>query len=244
MTGRSMWSSPRPTTELAGGVEQDYARALPLTEASSPDLFLAYVMNGDPLPPQHGAPLRLLPPGWYGIAHVKWLVRITVLEHRFNGFQNTTAYRIKRALDEDGEPVTRIRPRALLRPPGFPDFQTRTRVVEVGDHEPSVGRAWSGWAPITAVEVSVDGGLTWSDATLDPSVDRYAWRRWQWRWRVETPGRYELCARAIDAAGNVQPDPKTGISKPWPTTMCPTRRRRRPISPIIPSHEHDRRTDA
>src|SRR5436305_6043451 len=91
------------------GVEQDYARGLPLAEALRPDVLLVWSMNGAPLPPQHGAPLRVIIPGWYGMAHVKWLTRIEVLERPYDGFQNTTAYLIKVDPREDGEPVTLIR---------------------------------------------------------------------------------------------------------------------------------------
>ncbi|MGZ4604868.1 MAG: molybdopterin-dependent oxidoreductase [Blastococcus sp.] len=93
---------------LERGVEQDYARGLALADALRPETLLAWAMNGVPLPPQHGAPL----PGWYGMAQVKWLQRIEVLDRPFDGFQNATAYRMKADLDDDGEPVTRIRPRA------------------------------------------------------------------------------------------------------------------------------------
>jgi DMSO/TMAO reductase YedYZ molybdopterin-dependent catalytic subunit len=186
------------------GVEQDYQRGLAIDEALSGRPFLAHTMNGHPLPPQHGAPVRLVVPGWYGMAHVKWLTRITVLDRAFDGYQNQTAYRIKVDADEPGEPVTRIRPRALVRPPGFPDFQTRTRVVDVGTHR-LTGRAWSGLAPVERVEVSVDGGSTWAEADLGPADDPYAWRAWEWSWTADTPGRFELCVRASDAAGLVQP---------------------------------------
>jgi sulfane dehydrogenase subunit SoxC len=185
------------------GVEQDYERGLPLDDALSEDVLLVHTMNGQPLLPQHGAPLRLLVPGWYGMAQVKWLVRISVLDAPFDGYQNAIAYRIKEA-DEDGEPVTRIRPRALLQPPGSPDFQTRARFLDRGVHA-LTGRAWSGWGPVTRVEVSVDGCKNWHDAELGPEIDRYAWRSWRWTWHAETPGRYELSARATDAAGNIQP---------------------------------------
>jgi len=194
---------------LERGVEQDYERGLPLGEALREDVLLVHTMNGQPLPPQHGAPLRLLVPGWYGMTQVKWLVRISVLDTAFDGYQNVTAYRIKQEPDENGEPVTRIRPRALIRPPGFPEFQTRTRIVDCGKHE-LTGRAWSGWAPVTRVEVSVDGGATWADAELGPESGAYAWRPWRWSWQVKEPGRYELCARATDGAGNVQP-----VEQPW-----------------------------
>lgn len=191
------------------GVEQDYQRGLPLAEALRDDVLLVHAMNGQPLPPQHGAPLRLLVPGWYGMAQVKWLTRISVLDAPFDGYQNVTAYRIKHGPGEDGEPVTRIRPRALVQPPGFPDFQTRVRIVERGRRE-LTGRAWSGWALVSRVEVSTDGGTNWDDAELGPAADPYAWRSWRWIWDADRPGHYELCARATDASGNVQP-----VLQPW-----------------------------
>jgi DMSO/TMAO reductase YedYZ molybdopterin-dependent catalytic subunit len=190
------------------GVEQDYARGLALADALADDVLLAYEMDGRPLPAQHGAPVRLVVPGWYGMAQVKWLVRIQVLDRAFDGFQNVTAYRIKQR-DEPGEPVTRMRPRALMTPPGFPDFMTRTRVVDLGEHVLE-GRAWSGWAPVTRVEVSVDGGVSWAPAALDPIVGRWAWRRWTHRWLADTPGVFELQCRATDEAGNGQP-----TAQPW-----------------------------
>jgi DMSO/TMAO reductase YedYZ molybdopterin-dependent catalytic subunit len=184
------------------GVEQDYARGLPLADALRPETLLVWAMNGAPLPPQHGAPLRLVVPGWYGMTQVKWLARIEVVTEPFAGFQNATAYRLKVDADEDGEPVTRIRPRALLAPPGWPDFMTRERYLRSG---PVVltGRAWSGRAPVTRVEVSTDGGTTWDDAALaaaDPAQP-FAWRAWSYEWTA-TPGRFELLARATDADGS------------------------------------------
>jgi len=96
-------------------------------------------------------------------------------------------------------------------PPGFPDFMTRTRVVDAGAHVLE-GRAWSGTADVTRVEVSTDGGSTWAQATLDAPLpgSRYAWRRWTWTWDADTPGRYALLARAYDANGGVQP-----VEQPW-----------------------------
>jgi DMSO/TMAO reductase YedYZ molybdopterin-dependent catalytic subunit len=187
------------------GVEQDYARGLPLAEALHPDTLLVWAMNGARLPPQHGAPLRLVVPGWYGMAQVKWLTRIEVLDRRFDGFQNATAYRLKVKAGDEGEPVTRIRPRALLAPPGWPDFMTRERFVAAGPVTLS-GRAWSGRAAVTRVEVSSDGGTTWADARLAPAdpAHPYAWRSWTYDWTAR-PGEYELSARATDEAGGTQP---------------------------------------
>jgi sulfane dehydrogenase subunit SoxC len=190
------------------GVEQDYQRALPVDAAMGEDVLLAYEMNGASLPAQHGYPLRLVVPGWYGMAHVKWLCGITVLTERFTGFQNAVAYRFKADSGDDGEPVTRIRPRALLVPPGYPDFMSRNRFVRAGEHE-LVGRAWSGFAPVAGVDVSTDGGATWAPAVVDAAPGRWAWARWTYRWSA-TPGQHELLARARDAAGNVQ-----SVEQPW-----------------------------
>jgi sulfane dehydrogenase subunit SoxC len=189
------------------GVEQDYARGLSVADASNEDVLLAYEMNGLPLPPQHGFPLRLVVPGWYGMAHVKWLQGITAIDTAFDGFQ-MRAYRWRSSPDEPGTPLTRIEPRALLVPPGFPDFMSRTRVVRPGPVAVE-GRAWSGWAAVDRVEVSVDGGSSWHRADVEPPPDATAWARWTWSWEAE-PGEYELSARASDASGRTQPN-----DQPW-----------------------------
>jgi DMSO/TMAO reductase YedYZ molybdopterin-dependent catalytic subunit len=192
------------------GHEHDYARSLTRADAARPEVLLAYEMNGRPLEPQHGFPLRLLVPGWYGMTHVKWLRRIEAVRTPFDGYQQRVAYWYKQRLDEVGEPVTRIRPRALMIPPGFPDFLSRRRTVERGKVL-LVGRAWSGCAPITKVELGVDaaGGGRWQEAELDPPVGPFAWRRWSCVWEA-SPGDHELSCRAADQAGNVQP-----LEQPW-----------------------------
>ncbi|MFE2210701.1 sulfite oxidase [Streptomyces canus] len=193
------------------GVEQDYQRALPVGVATGtePDVLVAYEMNGTPLPPQHGHPLRLVVPGWYGMAHVKWLREITVTDTPFTGFQQTVAYRLRQHPGDEGEPVTRIAPRALLVPPGFPDFMSRARVVRPGAVTLE-GRAWSGRAPVTRAEVSTDAGQSWHETELEPDAGhRWAWRRWRFNWRAE-PGAYVLSARATDAEGHTQP-----LEQPW-----------------------------
>jgi sulfane dehydrogenase subunit SoxC len=172
------------------------------------EVLLAYEMNGAPLPPQHGYPLRLLVPGWYGMASVKWLTRITAVREPFEGFQQTV-YRFRQDPDEAGEPVTRIHPRSLMIPPGIPDFLTRRRFVEVGRHLLR-GRAWSGWAPIERVEVSTDGGATWADAALDDALSRFTWAPFTFEWEASEAGEFELSCRATDAAGNTQP-----LEQPW-----------------------------
>jgi DMSO/TMAO reductase YedYZ molybdopterin-dependent catalytic subunit len=189
---------------IEGGVEQCYARSLSVGEALGPDALLAYDMGGAPLPPQHGFPLRLVIAGWYGMAHVKWLGAITALTAPFEGYQQQVGYRLYDAEGAPGAPVTRILPRSLTVPPGIPDFHTRDRVVDAG---PCVleGRAWSGWAPVERVDVSVDGGLSWSPAQLDDPLGDHAWRGWSYAWDAATPGFYLISSRATDGAGNVQP---------------------------------------
>jgi DMSO/TMAO reductase YedYZ molybdopterin-dependent catalytic subunit len=190
---------------LEKGVEQNYQRSLALDDALADDVLLAYEMNGAPLLPQHGFPLRLLVPGWYGMTSVKWLTRIEPVAEPFEGYQMTNGYRFRLDEDDEGRPVTRIQPRALMVPPGIPDFDTRARIVEAGLCE-LLGRAWSGWAPINRVEVSADGGDTWTDAELEPLGSRWGWRGWRYEWNADEPGEYVLCCRATDEAGNVQPD--------------------------------------
>ncbi len=190
---------------VQGGVEQDYQRALSPDEATRPEVLLAYEMNGRPLEPQHGFPLRLVVPGWYGMASVKWLTRITATTRPFAGYQHE-AYRYVHEEGEDGIPVTRMRVRALMMPPGIPDFFERTRVADAGP-VPLFGRAWSGSAPVERVEVGIDG--TWAEATLGPSAGPWAWRSWTHTWQA-TPGRHVVACRATDATGATQPD-----EQPW-----------------------------
>jgi DMSO/TMAO reductase YedYZ molybdopterin-dependent catalytic subunit len=194
---------------VEGGVEQDYERSLPVAEALSDDALLAYGLNGGPLPPQHGFPLRLVIAGWYGMAHVKWLGAITALTEPFQGYQQAVGYRLYDAEGRAGEPVTRMLPRSLTLHPGVPDFMTRERILDAGRCL-LTGRAWSGWGAIERVEVSVDDGVTWADAQLDDPLGERAWRGWSYAWDASEPGPYVICSRATDAAGNTQP-----LEPPW-----------------------------
>lgn len=184
------------------GTEQDFQRSLSVEDALDDEVLLVWGCNGVDLPPQHGYPLRLIVPGWYGMASVKWLRGIEVVSEHFDGYQ-MRAYSLRQRPDETGERLTRIAPRALVRPPGFPDYMSRRRIVRPGDHL-LTGRAWSGWAPVTTVEVSVDGGLTWTPAELGPQPDPRAWVSWSLPWTA-AEGEHVLCARATDATGRTQP---------------------------------------
>ncbi len=189
---------------IQGEIEHDYARSLRVEEALGDDVLLAYEMNGAPLLPQHGFPVRLLVPGWYGMTQVKWLRAITAIADEFDGYQQAHTYRLMRDADDLDAPfVERMLPRSLLIPPGIPDFLTRDRHVSPS-RVTLQGRAWSGQAPVERVEVSDDGGETWADAELEPPLGEYAWRGFSFEWEA-IAGEHELCSRAIDAAGNTQP---------------------------------------
>jgi DMSO/TMAO reductase YedYZ molybdopterin-dependent catalytic subunit len=188
------------------GIEHTYSRSLRLEEAMHDDVLLAYDMNGAPLLPQHGAPLRLVVPRWYGMASVKWLERIEAIDRPFDGVQQALSYHFRAASGDAGIPCTRMRVNSLMAPPGIPDFFGRRRTVEAGEVE-ILGRAWSGDGEIERVEFAVDGA--WQDAALDAPVAPHAWRRWTARWHA-VPGAHELRCRATDATGANQP-----LEPPW-----------------------------
>src|SRR5262245_11228633 len=160
-------------------------------------------MNGERLPPQHVYPFRLLMPGWYGMASVKWLERIEAVAEPFQGYQMVRAYRYAQSADDPGEAVSLIQARALMIPPGIPDFMTRDRLVDAGAVT-LTGKAWAGKVPVSRVEVSADGGTSWSEADLGDAESPYAWRSWTFVWNAKS-GNHVLCVRASDADGNVQP---------------------------------------
>lgn len=175
-----------------------FERSLPRAAADDEDILLVWAMNGEPLVAEHGAPLRLVVPGWYGMAWVKWLTEIRLLADPHVGFFQTERYIYLADEDApDGSPVDQIRVRALITEPA--DGATvPAGLVEVR------GAAWSGYGEIERVQVSTDGGASWTTAELDASAGRYALRTWRVRWNA-APGRAVLLARATDAAGHVQP---------------------------------------
>jgi DMSO/TMAO reductase YedYZ molybdopterin-dependent catalytic subunit len=178
-------------TPGALGYEIAFQRSLPVTAARN--ALLAWAMNGAPLTPDHGAPVRLVVPGRYGMASVKWLRRVTLVDEAFRGFFQADRYVI------DGVPLGPIAPRAVIASPseGFVVSPSSTVVVR--------GYAWSGRGPVTSVEVSTDGGATWHAAQLGPAPSPVAWRSFELSWRPVVQGSVELWARATDAAGAVQP---------------------------------------
>ncbi|MEW5926801.1 MAG: sulfite oxidase [Gemmatimonadota bacterium] len=184
---------------VGAGREVAFARSLPLAAALDGDALLAWEMNGEPLAPEHGSPLRLVVPRWYGMASVKWLVEVRLLAEPFRGhFQAEHYVYVGEAGTPDGTPVTRARVRSLLAAP------TDGAALPPGPVELR-GAAWSGDAPVARVEVSTDGGATWTDAGLEPAPSPYAAAPWRLAWLPPGPGEYLLMARATDAAGNTQP---------------------------------------
>jgi sulfane dehydrogenase subunit SoxC len=191
---------------LDNGVEHEFARSLVPELALREEVLLAYAMNGAPLQPQHGAPLRLIVPGWYGMASVKWLCAIEALERRFDGLQQASGYHFRTVAGTKGEPCTLMRVNSLMVPPGIPDFYSRKRVVDAGKIE-ITGRAWSGAAPIVRVEFGVDG--LWHEAVVAERQYEHAWQAWQTIWEAHA-GEHELACRATDAHGARQP-----LEPPW-----------------------------
>ncbi len=186
---------------LAGGTETiSYERSLSLDDARGSDALLAYAMNGEPLPMQHGYPLRVIVPGWYAVTSVKWLTEIEVIGQPFTGHFQTDSYFYE--WQRDGgvfrEPVTLQRVRALITEPRAGE--------EVDRGELAIrGVAWSGAAPIARVEVSVGGGA-WQEARLVGERKRHSWQWWELITRVEQPGTIAVRARATDLASRSQPD--------------------------------------
>ena len=166
---------------------------------------LAFEMNGDPLPPSHGAPVRLVVPGWAGDHWMKWLTRLSPQAEPQKGFFMDTAYRFPIKPGEPGvtlkleemKPITE-----LFVKSNFTDFPATARV---GAPATLRGFAFSGAPDVVKVEVSDDGGASWKDAALDPQHDPYAWRLFSFHFVPRTPGKATLTARATDSSGAVQP---------------------------------------
>jgi DMSO/TMAO reductase YedYZ molybdopterin-dependent catalytic subunit len=195
------WGSDAGEVEVRNiKMTQNFARSMSLADAMNPNNLLCYEMNGAPLPQPHGFPLRLIAPGWYGIANVKWLKRIEVRDTRFMGRFMARDYVTIREEQRGGETVwaeTSVG-RALLN--SVPAKVTR----KDGDYR-IVGAAWG--APIARVEVQIDSG-SWVLATIDRSeAAEFAWKIWSLDWKSPSPGEHAIASRAIDTQGNIQPGP-------------------------------------
>lgn len=182
------------------GIAMNFSRSLPLAKALHPDTIIALRMNGEWLEPNHGAPMRLFVPGWYGVASVKWLRAMRVIDHAYPGFFQTTKYSVDRpgpggkTRQPLGAGVVKseiLQPREGAR-------------LGLGTHH-IAGLAWAGEERITRVDVSSDGGRTWQDAHLKGLQHPYSWCQWEARWTVSAPGDYTLMARAHTDTGQAQP---------------------------------------
>jgi DMSO/TMAO reductase YedYZ molybdopterin-dependent catalytic subunit len=188
--------TPRGRTDVIA-----YERSLPMPDALGHDVLLATAMNDAPITPEHGAPVRLLVPGWYGMASVKWLRRIEALDHPLEAHYQTRQYRYYRdeAIGTPGTPAVRtMRVNSMITSPATGD------TIGPGAHEIR-GAAWCGDAPVTSVEISVDAG-DWQPAALLDDAGRHAWRRWRFGWAGAPAGRHSIRSRATAADGSVQPD--------------------------------------
>jgi DMSO/TMAO reductase YedYZ molybdopterin-dependent catalytic subunit len=177
-----------------------YSRSLPVKKALA-DVLLAHRMNGEPLTAAHGFPLRAVVPGWYGMAAVKWLTRITAVERPFTGYYQTADYSYWERRDGLANQVplaAGVVKSSIARP-----FAGET--VPTGAEYRIHGAAWAGEEQIAKVEVSVDGGRTWADAKLLGEPVKHCWRLWELPWRPAAAGRAVVMSRATDAAGRTQP---------------------------------------
>jgi anti-anti-sigma factor len=177
-----------------------FERSLSVDNVQGSEALLAYAMNGEALPIQHGYPLRIIVPGWYAVASVKWLTEIEVITERFSGHYQTETYCFEWQRGEQllREPVSLQRVRSLITEPE-PDSE-----VEQGEL-PIRGLAWSGAAPIARVEVKIGDG-PWQDARLLGEGKRYSWQAWELITCLEQPGPIVISARATDMASRMQPD--------------------------------------
>lgn len=191
---------------VAGGpaltITEQFARSMSLAEAMAPENLLCFEMNGETLPRDHGFPVRLIAPGWYGVANVKWLTRIEITDQRYAGRFMARDYVTIREIEHNGETVWTFHTVSHARLKSAPAKVTRRR----GRHT-IFGAAWG--APIARVEVQIDGGR-WRPATLEPARDRagFAWRFWHFDWGTPAAGEHTIRSRAFDAEGSVQPPPE------------------------------------
>ena len=192
----------RVETADGGSIQTPYARSLPVEKAMSDDVIVATEMNGEPLTPDHGYPVRLLVAGWYGMASVKWLVRIVAIPDRFQGYFQTEDYA---TWEYDDLAVRRpLGPMAVKSHIGHPVDGQR---LAAGQAVIIEGFAWGGEGNIDAVEVSVDGGDTYRDADLINSSHPHGWQRWRYTWDVPRgPKEATLLSRARTDNGEVQPE--------------------------------------
>jgi DMSO/TMAO reductase YedYZ molybdopterin-dependent catalytic subunit len=185
-------------------VQQQFARSITLENAMKAEPMLAWALNGKPLDRDHGAPLRLIMPGWYGVANVKWLSEIHLQENRFLGNFQARWYRTVRAVGGSGEltdadtqfvetEVTRMNVKSVI-----------ARVRKNGDSHQIFGFVLNDGTPLKSVDIKIDDG-PWQKATLDPGNTQFSWKLFSYKWDGATPGEHTIVSRATDAKGATQP---------------------------------------
>ena len=185
-------------------LDQQFGRSMTLENAMKPEPLLAYALNGETLTREHGFPLRLIVPGWYGVANVKWLAEVHLQEARYLGNYQARWYRSLRGEGGSGEEsdpqvrwteteVTRMQLKSVI-----------ARVRKSGGSHQVLGFVLNDGTPIKSVEVQIDNG-PWQTATLDPSNTKYSWKLFTYRWENATPGEHTLVSRVTDVNGTVQP---------------------------------------
>jgi DMSO/TMAO reductase YedYZ molybdopterin-dependent catalytic subunit len=185
-------------------LEQQFGRSITIENAMKPEPLLAFDLNGEPLTREQGFPVRLIMPGWYGVANVKWLTEIHLQEDRYLGNYQARWYRSLRGEGGNGEDtdpqaqwveteITRMRLKSVI-----------ARVRKIGDAHQVFGFVLNDGTPLRSVEVQVDSA-EWRPAKLEPSSGKYSWKLFSYRWEGATPGEHTLVARATDVLGKVQP---------------------------------------
>ena len=195
------WDEGVPATADEGTDPFFYDKGLPVQKALDPDTIVAWAQNGQLLEHLHGAPARLIVPGWSGNWSVKWIRRLEVLDHMPDCWYHYSFYYFGDSPDDPNkELITTIGVRSIITHPNDDDDVT----LPQGTHAVR-GYAWSGAAAITQVEVSVDGGETWNAARIEEPRERWMWLRWSYLWDAKKSGKFSIMSRATDAAGRVEP---------------------------------------
>ncbi len=185
-------------------LEQQFGRSMSIENAMKPDPLLAYALNGEPLTREQGFPVRLIVPGWFGVANVKWLVEVRLQEDRYLGNYQARWYRTLRGEGGTGDEgdrqvqwleteITRMRLKSVI-----------ARVRQAGGQHQVFGFVLNDGTPLRSVEVQIDGG-PWRAASIDPSGSRYSWKLFTYKWQDASPGEHTLVSRVTDVNGVVQP---------------------------------------
>ena len=195
----AVWLEAVDSGTFAGVHSDRYVKDLPLARALEPDVLLAWAMNGAPLTPEHGFPVRVFVPGYFGTNAVKWLSRIHVATGRPDGFFTTRLYNRRVVVEGQAvlEPVRELDVHSVIVAPA-------EGVSLAGGAHAVSGWAWGAWE-IARVEVSFDGGATWGEARVEPRPAAEAWQRFTLDWTVDTPGAHRIACRATDVRGRIQP---------------------------------------